>query len=30
MEELRQALAGGDEGAGAALSLMHRLARDAG
>jgi hypothetical protein len=30
MEELRQALAGGDEGAGAALTLMHRLARDAG
>jgi DNA repair exonuclease SbcCD nuclease subunit len=30
MEELRQALAGGDESAGAALSLMHRLARDAG
>ncbi|MEU8227246.1 DNA repair exonuclease [Kribbella sp. NPDC048915] len=30
MEELRQALAGGDETAGAALSLMHRLARDAG
>jgi DNA repair exonuclease SbcCD nuclease subunit len=30
MEELRQALAGGDEDAGAALSLMHRLARDAG
>lgn len=30
MEELRQALAGGDEGAGVALSLMHRLARDAG
>ncbi len=30
MEELRQALAAGDEGAGAALSLMHRLARDAG
>ncbi|GAA0618563.1 DNA repair exonuclease [Kribbella sandramycini] len=30
MEELRQALAGGDEAAGAALSLMHRLARDAG
>lgn len=30
MEELRQALAGGDEGAGTALSLMHRLARDAG
>jgi DNA repair exonuclease SbcCD nuclease subunit len=30
MEELRQALASGDEGAGAALSLMHRLARDAG
>jgi DNA repair exonuclease SbcCD nuclease subunit len=30
MEELRQALVGGDEGAGAALSLMHRLARDAG
>ncbi|MEV6286900.1 metallophosphoesterase [Kribbella sp. NPDC051770] len=30
MEELRQALAGGDESAGAALTLMHRLARDAG
>jgi hypothetical protein len=30
MEELRQALAAGDESAGAALSLMHRLARDAG
>jgi DNA repair exonuclease SbcCD nuclease subunit len=30
MEELRQALAGGDEDAGAALTLMHRLARDAG
>lgn len=30
MEELRQALAGGDETAGAALTLMHRLARDAG
>jgi DNA repair exonuclease SbcCD nuclease subunit len=30
MEELRQALAGGDEAAGAALTLMHRLARDAG
>ena len=30
MEELRQALAGGDESAGAALSLMHRLAQDAG
>ena len=30
MEELRQALAGGDEGAGAALTLMHRLAQDAG
>lgn len=29
MEELRQALAGGDESAGAALTLMHRLARDA-
>ena len=30
MEELRQALAAGDEEAGAALTLMHRLARDAG
>ncbi|WP_132143537.1 metallophosphoesterase family protein [Kribbella antiqua] len=30
MEELRQALAAGDESAGVALSLMHRLARDAG
>jgi DNA repair exonuclease SbcCD nuclease subunit len=30
MEELRRALAGGDETAGAALTLMHRLARDAG
>lgn len=30
MDELREALAAGDETAGPALTLMHRLARDAG